>query len=117
MRDFRSLKVWEKSHQLTLEIYQAVGKLPNEERFGLTSQMQRSSSSIPTNIAEGCGRAGDAELRRFMQIGMGSASELEYQLLLAHDLGYPSKNEYTRLNELTVEVKRMLASFIKQLRT
>lgn len=116
MRDFRSLKVWEKSHQLTLEVYPVVRNFPSEERFGLMSQMQRSSSSIPTNIAEGCGRAGDAELRRFMQIAMGSASELEYQLILAHDLGYLSSNEYSRLSELTVEVKCMLASFIKQLR-
>jgi four helix bundle protein len=78
MRDFRSLKVWHKSHELTLAIYLATRSFPSDERFGLTSQMRRASSSIPANIAEGCGRDGEAELARFMQISMGSASELEY---------------------------------------
>ena len=117
MRDFRSLKVWEKSHQLTLEIYIAVREFPAGERFGLISQMQRSASSIPTNIAEGCGRGSENELRQFMQIGMGSASELEYQLMLARDLEYLPSDQYKKLDTLTVEVKRMLASFIKRLRS
>ncbi|MEM7131606.1 MAG: four helix bundle protein [Chloroflexota bacterium] len=116
MRDFRSIKVWEKSHQLTLAIYAVTRQFPNEERFSLTDQMRRSSSSIPTNIAEGCGRDGDAELRRFMQISMGSASELEYQLLLAQDLGYLPSGDYQNLMDRTTEVKRMLSSFIKRLR-
>jgi four helix bundle protein len=88
MRDFRELKVWHKSHQLTLDIYTATRGFPREEVYGLTSQFRRSSASIPANIAEGCGRTGDAELARFMLIAMGSASELEYHLLLAHDLGF-----------------------------
>jgi four helix bundle protein len=86
MRDFRNLQVWEKAHALALSVYKATVSFPKEELYGLTSQIRRSSTSIPTNIAEGCGRNGDAELARFMSIGMGSASELEYQLLLAHDL-------------------------------
>lgn len=81
VRDFRKLKVWEKGHALTLSIYTVSQNFPREELYGLTSQMRRAASSIPTNIAEGCGRNSDAELARFMQISMGSASELEYQLL------------------------------------
>ncbi len=116
MRDFRSLKVWEKAHGLTLEIYKATQHYPADERFGLTSQMRRSSSSIPTNIAEGCGRHGDAELKRFMVIGMGSANELEYQLLLSKDLGYLDVDFYQYLHERLVEVKKMLSSFVMKLR-
>ena len=116
MRDFRSLKVWHKSHALALAIYMATQSFPNEERFGLTSQMRRASSSIPANIAEGCGRGGETELARFMQISMGSASELEYFLLLAHDLTFLDEKTYTQLNGQTIEVKRMLAPFINKLR-
>ena len=116
MRDFRDIQVWEKGHTLTLAIYQATQQFPDEEKFGLTSQMRRASASIPTNIPEGSGRQGEPELARFMQIGMGSASELEYLLLLAHDLHLLNSQEYRQLNEKTLEVKKMLASFIKKLR-
>ena len=116
MKDFRNLQVWEKAHALTLDVYKATVSFPKEELYSLTSQILRSSASIPTNIAEGCGRSGDTELARFMQISMGSASELEYQLLLAHDLNYLDDESYTELHEKVTEVKRMLASFIKTLR-
>jgi len=116
MRDFRKLKVWEKSHQLTLSVYEITGGFPDDERFGLTSQMRRACTSIPTNIAEGCGRDGHAELARFLQIAMGSASELEYQLLLANELGMLNQPDYELVNQNTVEVKKMLASFIKKLK-
>jgi len=98
MKDFRELKVWEKAHQFTLVVYQATTAFPKEELFGLTSQMRRSAASIPTNIAEGCGRGSDDDFRRFLQIAMGSASELKYQLLLAHDLGYFDATEHNRLS-------------------
>ena len=88
MKDFRNLKVWEKSHQLALAVYKATSTFPRHELYGLTSQIRRACASIPANIAEGCGRSGDAELARFLQIAMGSASELEYHLLLARDLGF-----------------------------
>jgi len=116
MRDFRNLQVWEKAHSLTLNVYKATSSLPKDELYGLTSQIRRSSASIPTNIAEGCGRSGNAELARFMSIGMGSASELEYQLLLAHDLNYLDQDTYTNLHEKVTEVKRMLTGFIKTLK-
>ena len=85
MKDSRKLKVWEKSHQLVLALYTITASFPREETYGLTSQIRRAASSIPSNIAEGCGRDGDAELSRFCIIARGSASELEYQILLARD--------------------------------
>ncbi|MCC9608564.1 four helix bundle protein [Blastopirellula sp. JC732] len=117
MKAFRDLQVWEKSHQLTLAIYSATSNFPREERFGLKSQMRRSSSSIPANIAEGCGRNGDNELRRFLEIATGSASELEYHLLLARDLNMLEQPNYEQLNQQTCEVKKMLSAFIQKLRT
>ena len=95
MRDFRELKVWQKGHLLTLDVYGATKSFPREERYGLTSQVRRSCTSIPANIAEGCDRTGDTELARFLQIAMGSASEFEYHLLLARDLDYLSPKPMT----------------------
>lgn len=117
MRDFRELRVWNKGHRLVLEVYGATAGFPRQELYGLTSQIRRSAVSIPANLAEGCGRSGDAELSRFMQIAMGSASELEYHLLLARDLNYLGEADYGRLSESVKEVKRMLAPFINHLRT
>lgn len=116
MKDFRKLKVWEKSHQLTLMVYKATRSFPKEELYGLTIQTRRASVSIPANIAEGCGRGSDAELARFFQIAMGSASELEYHFLLSSDLGYLDTSIYESLNKQVIEVKRMLTTFIKKLR-
>jgi four helix bundle protein len=116
VRDFKTLKVWEKAHQLTLEIYKITASFPKDEMFGLTSQMRRSSASIPANIAEGCGRATDNELAHFLQIAMGSASELEYHLLLAHDLHFILMPIYAETEQNLIEVKRMLNAFIQKLR-
>jgi four helix bundle protein len=116
MRDFREIRVWEKAHLLTLEIYKTLAKFPREEIYGLTSQMRRSSSSIPANIAEGCGRGSNAEFARFLQIGMGSASELEYHILLARDLDFMPATVYAPLQEGVVEVKRMLTPLIQRVR-
>ena len=116
MRDFRALKVWEKAHALTLEIYSVTSVFPQSEMFGLTSQMRRSSASIPANIAEGWGSDGDGEFARVLQVSMGWASELEYHLLLARDLGYLSEERYARVAEQVVEVRRMLAVLIRTVR-
>jgi four helix bundle protein len=115
MKDFRELKVWQKAHGLTLLIYKVTATYPREEVYGLTSQTRRACASIPANIAEGCGRRGDAEFARFLQIAMGSASELEYHLLLAHDLSFISGAHYERLSADVIEVKRMLASLLQKL--
>ena len=117
MQDFRELKVWVKGYDLTLAVYKKTVRFPREELYGLTSQIRRASASIPANIAEGCGRGSSPELRRFLEIAMGSASELEYRLLLARDLGYFLPTDYAQLYQSTCEVKRMLASFITKLRT
>lgn len=115
MKDFRGLKVWEKAHQLTLLIYRESKNFPNEEKYALTSQLRRSAASVPTNLAEGCGRGPDREFSRFVQVAMGSASEVEYLLLLCHELGYLEDEVHQQLDELTSEVKRMLASLLKKL--
>ena len=116
MKNFRDLKVWEKAHQLTLSIYRATAAFPTEEKYGLTSQLRRSATSVPANIAEGCGRGGDQEFARFLQIAMGSASELEYHLLLCRDLSFLKTSVYEELDKSTVEVKRMLTSLIRKLK-
>lgn len=116
MRNFRELKVWEKAHHLTLGVYKASQSFPRDEIYGLTSQIRRSSVSVPANIAEGCGRDGDAELARFLQIAMGSASELDYHLLLAHDLNLLNSSDYGQLASEVGEVKRMLTSFVQKLK-
>ena len=115
-RDFRKLKVWQKAHQLTLGAYKATATFPKSEIYGITSQIRRSAVSVPANIAEGCGRDGDAELARLLQIAMGSASELEYHLLLAHDLKFLGHYEHEKLTNEVVDAKRMLTSFIQKLR-
>src|SRR2546430_13256891 len=98
MRDFRQIKVWEKAHKLTLDIYKTTSRFPRDELYALTSQLRWASASIPANIAEGFGRGGNAELARFLQIGMGSAYEVEYHALLAKDLGLISVDVSDRLN-------------------
>jgi len=116
LRDFRELKVWQKSHQLTLKVYKVTAMFPKEEVYGLTSQIRRSCSSIGANIAEGCGRNGKAEFARFLQIALGSASELEYHLLLSHDLSLLQTTCYERLSNEVTEIKRMLTKFIQNLK-
>ncbi|MBU0975643.1 MAG: four helix bundle protein [Patescibacteria group bacterium] len=116
MKNFRDLKVWEKSHKLTLEVYTITTNFPKEELYGLTNQLRRASSSVPINISEGCGRSTDKDLARFLQISMGSASETEYLLLLSNQLGYLNENDYLKSTRNIQEVKKMLAKFIKKLR-
>jgi four helix bundle protein len=116
VQSFKNLKVWEKAHILTLDVYKSSKSFPRDEIYGLTSQMRRSSASIGANIAEGPCRKGDCEFGRFLQIAMGSASELEYHLLLARDLELLKSLDYERLSGEVVEVKRMLSSFLFKLR-
>ena len=117
MQDFRKLKVWERSHDLTLRIYELTSQFPREEIYGLTSQIRRACASIPTNISEGCGRETPADFARFLQIAMGSASETEYLILLAHHLKYFSTKQYVELTDTIVSVKKMLTSLAKSIRT
>jgi four helix bundle protein len=114
MKDFREFKVWAKAHELVLAIYRVTEIFPKHEMFGLVSQIRRCSSSIPANIAEGCGRLGNSEFHRFLQIACGSANELEYHLLLAKDLGYLDEENYLKLDATLAEVKRMLVALTRK---
>ena len=115
MEDFKDLKVWTKAHELTLAIYRCTRGFPREEVYGLTSQVRRASASIGANLAEGCGRRSDAEMKRFAQIARGSANELEYHLLLARDLQLLTTDEFKNLEAKVLEIQRMLASLVQRL--
>jgi four helix bundle protein len=116
VQNFRNLKVWERAHVLTLDVYQQSKSFPREEMYGLTSQMRRASASIGANIAEGSCRRGDTDFARFLQMAAGSASELEYHLILARDPRPLQTPDYQCLSGQAVEVKRMLASLMQKLR-
>ena len=115
MRDFKELKVWQKSHQMVVKVYHMTRKFPQDERFGLIAQLRRSSASIPANIAEGCGRGSVRDFSRFLSIAAGSASETEYHFLLAYELNYLEKKDYMILDQQINEIKRMLNAFIQKL--
>lgn len=115
MKDFRDLDVWRKAHALALATYKATEKFPKAEIYGLTSQMRRATSSIPANIAEGCGRRTDTDFAHYLQNAFGSANELEYLLLLSSDLKLLTKPEYESLIGQVIEVKKMLAGFLRKL--
>jgi four helix bundle protein len=116
LKDFRKFKVWEKSHHLAQSVYQATSSFPKHERYGLTSQLRRAAVSIPSNIAEGCGRGKDAEFARFIQIASGSAAELQYQLLLANDLHFMEEDALERLSHEVIEVRKMLNALYQKLK-
>ena len=113
MKDFRDLRVWEKAHRLVLESYRATASFPKTEMFGLSSQI-RTAASIPANIAEGCGKRGNGEFQRFLNMATGSASEIEYHFLLARDLQLVDESAYRDLNGSVVEVKRMLSALVRK---
>ena len=115
MKDFRNLEVWQKAHQLTLEVYRATKGFPVDERFGLTSQIRRSGASITANIAEGCGRGSNSEFRHYLQMAMGSASELEYHLLLSRDLAYLEEARHVPLHNEAIRVKKMLSALLDKI--
>ena len=117
MSDYKKLKVWEDAHKFTVDIYNITQKFPNNEQYGLTSQIRRSASSIPTNIVEGCGQLNNGNLIRFLGIAKGSAFEVEYQLLLSKDLGYIKDNEYKILDEKIQSIICMLIGLIKSLKS
>lgn len=115
MRDFRELQVWSKAHALTLDLYTQTRAFPRDEMYGLTAQIRRAAVSIGANIAEGCGRGSGRHFAKFLQIALGSASELQYHVLLAADLGLISRSAHQQLDLSTSEVKRMLTAFIHKL--
>src|SRR5438067_7487662 len=114
MKDFKDLKVWEKAHAITLLVYAETRAFPKEELYGLTSQIRRAAASVAANIVEGCGRRSDGEFTRFLQIARGSASELEYHLLLARDLHLLNEGQFRKLNSMVVEAQRMLTGLVQR---
>ena len=112
MQDFRKLHVWHLSHQLVLHLYETTRRFPDAERYGLTAQLRRSAISVPSNLAEGCGRGSNRDFARFIQIAFGSANELQYQLLLSRDLTYLDVDTWKRYDEKVEEVKRMLIGLL-----
>ncbi len=116
MRDFRNLKIWERADKFTTNVYRVTQSFPNDEKFGLTSQIRRGSASMPTNIAEGCGRDSLPEYNRFLQIAMGSSSELDYLLILAHDLSYIDETTFSIMSNELGEIRRMLNAYIQRLK-
>lgn len=117
MKDFKRLDVWRKAHALVLHLYHATASFPKAERFGLISQIRRCAASVPANIAEGCGRSGNNEFHRFLQMAAGSANELEYHLILSRDLTYLPTDQHRALEAELFEVRRMLSSLIRKVNT
>ncbi len=115
MRNYKKYQVWELGHDVTLEVYKLTKDFPKSEMYGIVSQMRRASSSIPANIAEGCGRESDAEFKRFLTIARGSASELECFTILAKDLGYIKENEFKEINNKVDKVRRSLNNLVNKI--
>mgnify|MGYP002631713877 CR=1 FL=1 len=115
MRDYRKYKVWELGHEVTLSIYKCTSGFPEDERYGLNSQMRRAAYSIPSNICEGCGRESDNEFKRYLVISRGSASELEYFMILSKDLNYLEENIYNELFDRINMIKRSLNNLINKI--
>ncbi|PZF74101.1 four helix bundle protein [Taibaiella soli] len=117
MQNYHDLKVWAKAHVFTLQVYNTARQFPQEELYGLTSQLKRAAASVPANISEGCGKISQRELANFLNISLGSANESEYFLLLAKDLGYMNLETFNALTENINEIKAMLISLIKSVRS
>ena len=115
MSDYAKLEVWRKAHALTLEVYRETGVFPKSEMFGLTSQIRRSAASIGANLAEGCGRRSDRELRRFIRIAVGSSNELDYHLLLACDLSFLNAETAEVLRSKNSEIGKMLTGLLSRI--
>lgn len=116
MVDYKNYKVWQKSHELVLDIYQITSTFPKSEQFNLVSQINRASLSVPTNIVEGCGRETQKELIRFLYISSGSAHELEYLILVSSELNFISTEDSKTLLKKIDEIKKMLFSLIKTIK-
>lgn len=117
MQDFRSLEIWRRSHEFTLSVYQITASFPKHELYGLSSQLRPSAASIPSTIAEGCGRGSDVDFARFLQIAIGSASEAECQLILARDLKYLDSTKQDQLEQQLQQIKKMAIRLLQRLRT
>ena len=109
MGDFKKLEVWKVAHRVACDVYRATANFPRSEAYGLTAQLRRSAASIPANLAEGSGRRGDMEFSRFVRISLGSATELEYHLLLSRDVGLLNGTLHSQLSDEVQRIQGMLA--------
>ena len=116
MQNYKDLKVWEKAHYFTLEVYATTKLFPKEELYSLTSQLRRASSSVPANIAEGCGKNSNNEFAHYLNISLGSSNEAEYFLILSKDLHYLPIEIFEQLFKQINEIKGMLISLINKVR-
>lgn len=116
MRDFRKYDVWKLAHQFVLDIYGVSQNFPKTETYGLTSQIRRASTSVPTNFSEGCGRNTDNEFVRYIHIALGSAHEVEYLLQLCFDLKFLDNEIYSELNTKINVIKKMLFSLEQKIK-
>ena len=116
MKNFRNLEVWRLGHDLARRVYRLTSAFPREEQFSMTSQARRAAISIPANIAEGCGRGSNRDFSRFLQIAAGSASGLEYHLLLSRDLGFLAASDYESAEAHEIRVKKMLSALIRKVK-
>lgn len=112
MQDYKKLLVWQKAHALTLNVYRISGSFPQHESYGLRSHLRRAAFHVPSKIAEGCGKAHADDMHRALSAAMGFASELEYSLLLSHDLGYMADDIHRGVETDTIEVKKMLTGLL-----
>jgi len=116
LRNFRELLVWQKGIDIVVEIYQITALLPNDERYGLKSQLQRAAVSIPSNISEGCSRGTDPAFIKFLEYAIGSAFEIETQLIAVERLGLISKEKLEHINEMVNEEEKMLNGLISSIK-
>jgi four helix bundle protein len=116
MKNYKNLIVWQKAHALAVYVYKETSAFPKLEQFGLTSQLRRAATSIPTNLAEGCGKYTQSDLPNYFQIALGSSNEVEYLIFLSHELGYLNDESYKSLDKQVNEVKAMLISLVTKVR-
>ena len=116
MGDFKKLDVWQVAHKIVCDVYRETAGFPKTEAYGLTAQLRRSAASVPANLAEGCGRRGDAEFSRYVRISLGSATELEYHLLLSRDIGLLPPSSFDSLSADVLRMQGMLAGLHRTLK-
>lgn len=111
MRKYKDLKIWKRSVDLSTEIYRLTSTFPSEEKYGLVSQMRRSSISVPSNIAEGAGRSSDKEFKRFLDISYGSLYELQTQIIISHNLGFVEEKFFEKIEGEIIEIQKMIFTY------
>ena len=116
MRDHNKLRAFQLADDLAVEVYKHTSSFPDAERFGLTSQLRRAGVSVPSNIVEGCAKSSQTDYLRFLDIAYGSSCELQYQLSLAHRLGFSDEASFRQISELAIETSKVLGGLIRSLR-